>query len=129
MRIGIDCRKIGDFGIGRYIRGVLHALVDLAERGRVEPLVAEQSAAIEEFRNHVVGRVGIDRQARNHGNRGVLTRQAHVHGHSQDGAVDIQPQIGKIPQTSRKRFIQPQLRLGVEISESVILYGHASRCR
>ena len=29
MRIGIDCRKIGDFGIGTYIRGLLHALVDL----------------------------------------------------------------------------------------------------
>jgi glycosyltransferase involved in cell wall biosynthesis len=29
MRVGIDCRKIGDFGIGTYIRGLLHALVAL----------------------------------------------------------------------------------------------------
>jgi len=29
MRIGIDCRKIADFGIGTYIRGLLHALVEL----------------------------------------------------------------------------------------------------
>ena len=29
MRVGIDCRKIGDFGIGTYIRGLLHALADL----------------------------------------------------------------------------------------------------
>jgi len=29
MRIGIDCRKIADFGIGTYIRGLLHALADL----------------------------------------------------------------------------------------------------
>ena len=27
MRVGIDCRKIEDFGIGTYIRGLLHALV------------------------------------------------------------------------------------------------------
>ena len=29
MRIGIDCRKIADFGIGTYIRGLLNALVEL----------------------------------------------------------------------------------------------------
>ena len=29
MRIGIDCRKIADYGIGTYIRGLLHALVKL----------------------------------------------------------------------------------------------------
>ncbi len=29
MRIGIDCRKIADFGIGTYIRGLLHALAEL----------------------------------------------------------------------------------------------------
>ncbi|HKO00772.1 MAG TPA: glycosyltransferase, partial [Thermoanaerobaculia bacterium] len=29
MRVGIDCRKIADFGIGTYIRGLLHALVEL----------------------------------------------------------------------------------------------------
>ncbi len=29
MRIGIDCRKISDFGIGTYIRGLLHALAEL----------------------------------------------------------------------------------------------------
>jgi len=29
MRIGIDCRKIADFGIGTYIRGLLGALADL----------------------------------------------------------------------------------------------------
>jgi len=29
MRIGIDCRKITDFGIGTYIRGLLHALVEI----------------------------------------------------------------------------------------------------
>ncbi|HEY8131128.1 MAG TPA: glycosyltransferase family 1 protein [Thermoanaerobaculia bacterium] len=29
MRIGIDCRKIADFGIGTYIRGLLHALVEI----------------------------------------------------------------------------------------------------
>jgi hypothetical protein len=29
MRIGIDCRKIADFGIGTYIRGLLQALVEL----------------------------------------------------------------------------------------------------
>lgn len=31
MRIGIDCRKIGDFGIGTYIRGLLQGLVELGE--------------------------------------------------------------------------------------------------
>jgi hypothetical protein len=30
MRIGIDCRKIADYGIGTYIRGLLHALVEPA---------------------------------------------------------------------------------------------------
>ena len=29
MRIGIDCRKAADFGIGTYIRGLTHALADL----------------------------------------------------------------------------------------------------
>ena len=29
MRIGIDCRKIADFGIGTYIRGLLGALMEL----------------------------------------------------------------------------------------------------
>ena len=29
MRVGIDCRKIADFGIGTYIRGLLHGLVEL----------------------------------------------------------------------------------------------------
>ena len=29
MRIGIDCRKIADFGIGTYIRGLLHGLVEI----------------------------------------------------------------------------------------------------
>jgi glycosyltransferase involved in cell wall biosynthesis len=29
MRIGIDCRKIADFGIGTYVRGLVHALADL----------------------------------------------------------------------------------------------------
>src|SRR5699024_3436685 len=29
MRVGIDARKIGDFGIGTYIRGLLRALVEL----------------------------------------------------------------------------------------------------
>ncbi len=29
MRIGIDCRKVADFGIGSYIRGLTHALVAL----------------------------------------------------------------------------------------------------
>jgi len=29
VRVGIDCRKIADFGIGTYIRGLLHALADL----------------------------------------------------------------------------------------------------
>ena len=29
MRIGIDCRKIADFGIGTYIRGLLRALAEL----------------------------------------------------------------------------------------------------
>ena len=29
MRVGIDCRKIADFGIGTYIRGLLHGLVDI----------------------------------------------------------------------------------------------------
>jgi glycosyltransferase involved in cell wall biosynthesis len=31
MRIGIDARKIGDFGIGTYIRGLLHALTAAAD--------------------------------------------------------------------------------------------------
>jgi glycosyltransferase involved in cell wall biosynthesis len=31
MRIGIDARKIADFGIGTYIRGLLTALVDLGD--------------------------------------------------------------------------------------------------
>ena len=35
MRIGIDCRKIADFGIGVYIRGLLHALVDIGEEAYV----------------------------------------------------------------------------------------------
>lgn len=30
MRIGIDCRKIADFGIGTYVRGLVHALADLS---------------------------------------------------------------------------------------------------
>ena len=30
MRVGIDARKIGDFGIGTYIRGLLGALVELS---------------------------------------------------------------------------------------------------
>jgi len=29
MRVGIDCRKIADFGIGTYIRGLLHGLVEI----------------------------------------------------------------------------------------------------
>lgn len=29
MRIGIDCRKIADFGIGTYVRGLVSALADL----------------------------------------------------------------------------------------------------
>jgi len=29
MRIGIDCRKIGDFGIGTYIRGLITGLVEI----------------------------------------------------------------------------------------------------
>ena len=29
MRIGIDCRKIADYGIGTYIRSLTHALADL----------------------------------------------------------------------------------------------------
>ncbi len=29
MRIGIDCRKVADFGIGTYVRGLTHALADL----------------------------------------------------------------------------------------------------
>ena len=29
MRVGIDCRKIADFGIGTYIRGLLHGLADI----------------------------------------------------------------------------------------------------
>ena len=31
MRIGIDARKIADFGIGTYIRGLLHALVEAGD--------------------------------------------------------------------------------------------------
>jgi glycosyltransferase involved in cell wall biosynthesis len=37
MRIGIDCRKIADFGIGTYVRGLVHAL---AELGTNDELVA-----------------------------------------------------------------------------------------
>lgn len=29
MRVGIDCRKIADFGIGTYVRGLVHALAEL----------------------------------------------------------------------------------------------------
>lgn len=29
MRIGIDCRKLADFGIGTYVRGLVHALGEL----------------------------------------------------------------------------------------------------
>ena len=29
MRIGIDCRKMADFGIGTYVRGLVHALAEL----------------------------------------------------------------------------------------------------
>ena len=29
MRIGIDCRKVADYGIGTYIRGLTHALAEL----------------------------------------------------------------------------------------------------
>jgi glycosyltransferase involved in cell wall biosynthesis len=29
MRVGIDCRKIADFGIGTYIRGLLHAMTGI----------------------------------------------------------------------------------------------------
>src|SRR5260370_4519461 len=29
VRVGIDCRKIGDFGIGTYIRGLLNAMTGI----------------------------------------------------------------------------------------------------
>ena len=29
MRVGIDCRKIADFGIGTYVRGLVNALEEL----------------------------------------------------------------------------------------------------
>jgi glycosyltransferase involved in cell wall biosynthesis len=35
MRIGIDCRKIADFGIGTYVRGLVHALAQI-DRGEDE---------------------------------------------------------------------------------------------
>jgi len=56
MRIGIDARKIADFGIGTYIRGLLHGLHEItAEIGAPEEYVvlAPASAAIPARFEHI----------------------------------------------------------------------------
>ncbi len=56
MRIGIDCRKISDFGIGTYIRGLLHALAEIGG----EEYVAFGPAEIASMLAHGVEHVVID---------------------------------------------------------------------
>lgn len=53
MRIGIDARKISDFGIGTYIRGLLGALVEL-KTGHQYVAFAPEGAAIPAGVEHVV---------------------------------------------------------------------------
>ncbi|HKB79528.1 MAG TPA: glycosyltransferase family 1 protein [Thermoanaerobaculia bacterium] len=54
MRIGMDCRKIGDFGIGSYIRGLLHALAALGGEEYVAFGPAEIGGALPAGVEHVV---------------------------------------------------------------------------
>jgi glycosyltransferase involved in cell wall biosynthesis len=61
LRVAIDCRKIGDFGIGTYVRGLLSALVRLADD---VTYVAIGPAAIAEHLPDEVER--IDANARNY---------------------------------------------------------------
>ncbi|MBV8516007.1 MAG: glycosyltransferase family 4 protein [Acidobacteria bacterium] len=53
MRVGIDARKIADFGIGTYIRGLLRGLVAL-ERGDTYVAFAPADAALPDGVEHVV---------------------------------------------------------------------------
>ena len=46
MRIGIDCRKIFDFGIGTYIRGLLSGLAQLAGGDEVIAFVPSRARAL-----------------------------------------------------------------------------------
>ncbi len=54
MRVGLDCRKIADFGIGTYIRGLLRALVDLGEEEYIAFGPAEIATALPHGVEHVV---------------------------------------------------------------------------
>lgn len=53
MRIGIDARKIADYGIGTYIRGLLRGLADLAT-GDEYVALAPAGAAVPDGVEHVV---------------------------------------------------------------------------
>ncbi|HVE71252.1 MAG TPA: glycosyltransferase family 1 protein [Thermoanaerobaculia bacterium] len=53
MRIGIDCRKIADFGIGTYVRGLVHALAEL-DRGDEEYVLFVPQRVETPFEQHVV---------------------------------------------------------------------------
>ena len=53
MRVGIDARKIADFGIGTYIRGLLRALVDLGS-GDEYIAFAPANASLPQGVEHVV---------------------------------------------------------------------------
>ena len=44
MRIGIDARKLADFGIGTYIRGLLHGLAELGDGGEQYVVFAPRAA-------------------------------------------------------------------------------------
>ena len=53
MRIGIDCRKIADFGIGTYVRGLVHALAEL-DRDDEEYVLFVPRRIDSPFEQHVV---------------------------------------------------------------------------
>src|SRR5687768_714094 len=53
MRVGIDARKIADFGIGTYIRGLLRGLVELGS-GDEYVAFAPEGAPVPRGIEHVV---------------------------------------------------------------------------
>jgi len=54
MRIGIDCRKIADYGIGTYIRGLLNALVKLGSDEYVAFGGSDTAASLPSGVQHVI---------------------------------------------------------------------------
>ena len=54
MRVGIDCRKIDDFGIGTYIRGLLRALTELGGEQYVALGPESSAAALPPKMEHIV---------------------------------------------------------------------------